>query len=282
MTLALFEAVRFFPIVWPFFRLLFILGTWVIRACINKLWWFWCFYRLIWFGWLWCYFRLWVFLTHFPAFVAGFFFIAWPWCFFRPLFCLAWAIDKLLVTLALFRLIWFGWLWCFFRLWSLPGLFAASFVEINNLHFIHIIFLISLQGLFMSSFLFFIKVSALFHVVITCLNIFPFLQYDGTCLRDRTPCNSFLIFQMSLQNRLYAVFFDGTSGVFAFRGFNLMTLHTLNAFWMKLSLSSFPPVNSQSVLKIFACLSLTFFYQWKTLNPHQWGRHKFFMIPSSS
>ena len=49
-------------------------------------------------------------------------------------------------------------------------------------------------------------------------------------LETGTPCNSFLIFHTSLQNRLYAVFFDGTSGIVAFRGFTLMALHTLSVF----------------------------------------------------
>ena len=49
-------------------------------------------------------------------------------------------------------------------------------------------------------------------------------------LETGIPCKSFLILRMSLQIRLYAVFFDGTSGLGDFRGFTLETLHTLSAF----------------------------------------------------
>ena len=49
-------------------------------------------------------------------------------------------------------------------------------------------------------------------------------------LETGTLCNSFLIFHMSLQNRLYPVFFDVTSDFGVFKGFTLKTLHTLSAF----------------------------------------------------
>ena len=81
---------------------------------------------------------------------------------------------------------------------------------------------------------------------------------------------------MSLQNRLYAVFLDETLSFGVFKGFTLKTFHTLNAFWIKLPLSSFPLVNSQSVLRNFCIFMSDVFYQWKTINPHQWSGHKFF------
>ena len=68
-------------------------------------------------------------------------------------------------------------------------------------------------------------------------------------LETGTPFNSFLILGMSLQNRLYSVFFDETSGLGAFHLEDLT--HTLSAFRMKMYLSPFPPVSSQSVLRKF-------------------------------
>ena len=56
------------------------------------------------------------------------------------------------------------------------------------------------------------------------------------------------------------LFFDGTSDFGVFRGFTLKTLYTLSAFWMKLSLSSFPPVNSQRVLRHFCMFISDIFY----------------------
>ena len=103
-------------------------------------------------------------------------------------------------------------------------------MEVNNLHFIYMIFLVTLQGLFMLFFLFFVKVFLLFYLLVAGLNFFPFLRYEYNCLRNRTHFNSFFVFRMSLQNRLYAVFFDGTSGFGVLKGFTLKTSHTLSAF----------------------------------------------------
>ena len=121
------------------------------------------------------------------------------------------------------------------------GFLVAPFVKVNNLHLIHMIFLISLQGLFVLSFLFFVKVPLLFHVLVAALAFFHFFDMIALALETGTPCYSFLIF------RMYAIFLDGTSVLCVFKGFK--TLHTLSAFWIKLSLSSFPSVNSQSVLR---------------------------------
>ena len=139
---------------------------------MKKFWWLWCFFRLIWFGWLWCFFSLWGLFNFFACFCSGLLSIAWPWYLFRTLSFLALVINKLWWPWCFFRLIWIVALWCFFRLWSLPGLPVTPFLEVNNLHFIHTIFLIYLQNLFMSSFLFFVKVSVHFHLLITGLNFF--------------------------------------------------------------------------------------------------------------
>ena len=98
-------------------------------------------------------------------------------------------------------------------------------------------------------------------------------------LETGTPSNSFLIFRMSLQNRLYAVFLDGTSNLGVFKVFTLKTFRTLGAFWQKLSLSSFPSVNSQSVLGKFWCMFIPdIFYQWKYLTYIGEMGISFFMI----
>ena len=95
-----------------------------------------------------------------------------------------------------------------------------------------------------------------------------------------TPFNSSFVSHITLQNRLYAVFFAGTSGLGVFKDFILKVLHTLSAFCIKLLLSSSTPlVNSQSVLsKAVVCVSgmlciskhLTFIGK---------GGHKFFHDP---
>ena len=102
------------------------------------------------------------------------------------------------------------------------------------------IFLIYLQCLFISLFLFFVKVFVLFIFFSLALTIFHSFDMIVLALETGTPCNSFLVFRMSLQKRLYTVFFDGTSDFGVFKGFTLKTLHTLSAFRMKLPLSSFP------------------------------------------
>ena len=102
-------------------------------------------------------------------------------------------------------------------------------------------------------------------------------------LETGTPCNSFLIVQMSLQNRFYAVFFDGTSSLGTVIAFTLNALHTLSAFWIKLSLSSFPPVNSQSVLiKYCVFISDILFINEKHSTHISEADISFFMIPSRS
>ena len=123
------------------------------------------------------------------------------------------------------------------------------------------IFLTSLQRLFMPLFLSFVKFFVFFHFLLTCFNLFPFLWYYCTCLGNWNTLQLFLVFRISPQNRLYDVFFDGTSGFGVFKGFYLKTLHTLSVFWMKLSLSSFTPVNSQRVLRNFCMFVI--FYLWK-------------------
>ena len=107
---------------------------------------------------------------------------------------------------------------------------VTPFVKVDNLHFIHMIFLVSVQRLFMSLLLFFVKVLVLFHLLFASLNLFPFLQYNYTCFGGRNTLQPFLVFLMSLQNKLYAVFFEGSSGLGVFKGFTLKTLHTLSAF----------------------------------------------------
>ena len=70
-------------------------------------------------------------------------------------------------------------------------LLVTHFVKVNNFNFISMIFLISMQALFMSLFLFFVKVSVLFHLLVAELNLFPFLRYDCTCLMDRNTLQLF-------------------------------------------------------------------------------------------
>ena len=57
----------------------------------------------------------------------------------------------------------------------LCGCLIVSFVQADNLHFVQMIFCISLQGLFIWLFLCFVKVPELFHYFVTNLKFFPFL-----------------------------------------------------------------------------------------------------------
>ena len=126
----------------------------------------------------------------------------------------------------------------------------TPFVKVNNFHFIHMIFLISLQCLFMSLFLFFVKVFV--HLLFAGFNLFSFLQYDFTCLGDRNSLQLFFGFSNVFAKQIVCcLLLDRTSDFGVFKDFTLKTLHTLSAFGMKLSLSSFPLVNSQSVLRNF-------------------------------
>ena len=110
------------------------------------------------------------------------------------------------------------------------------------------------------------KVLCIFFIFFSlALTFFHSFDMIALALETGTPWNSFLVFQISLQNRLYAVFFDGTLGFNVFKGFTLKTLGTLSSFWMKLSLSSFTPVNSKWVLRNF-CMFVIFYLMKKPIN----------------
>ena len=124
------------------------------------------------------------------------------------------------------------------------------------------IILIFLQSFFILLFLHFVKVSVLFHLLVTGFKFFPFLQYDSTC-----------------------VFFAGTSSLGVFKHFALKVLHTLSAFCIKLSLSSSTPlVNPQSVLsKAVVCILVSgILHICKHRNCISKGGHKFFHNPQGS
>ena len=55
---------------------------------------------------------------------------------------------------------------------------VTLFVKFNDLHYVRMIFLISLQCLFMSLFLSLLKFFLFFHFILTGFNLFPSLQYD--------------------------------------------------------------------------------------------------------
>ena len=63
----------------------------------------------------------------------------------------------------------------------------ASFAQANNLHFINMIFLVSLQILFTSLFLYIV------HLLFFSLNLLPFSRYDVTCLRNRSSLQPFFL-----------------------------------------------------------------------------------------
>ena len=65
------------------------------------------------------------------------------------------------------------------------------------IHFIHMIFLISLQCLFMSLFLFFVKLFILFRLLLAGFNLFHSFGMIALALETGTPFNSFLVFRVS-------------------------------------------------------------------------------------
>ena len=115
--------------------------------------------------------------------------------------------------------------------------------------------------------------------------IFPH-SFDMIALALETvePFNSSFVSRISLQKRLCAIFFGGTSSLGVFRDFTLKALHTLSAFCIKLSLSSSNPlVNSQSVLRKYLCLfTSNILYISKHLTCISKGNRKFFHNPQDS
>ena len=130
------------------------------------------------------------------------------------------------------------------------------------------VFLIFLQGLFISLFLHLLKVLVLFHSS----------DMIALALEAVAPFNSSFISRISLQKRLCAVFFGGTSTLDVFRDFTLKALHTLSTFCINLSLSSSNPlVNSQSILRKYLCLFTSdILYISKHLTCISKGGRKFF------
>ena len=138
------------------------------------------------------------------------------------------------------------------------------------------IFLVSLQVLFILLFLHFVNVFVLFHVLITCFNFFHSFQMMALALETVAPFNSSFISRISLQNKLYVVFFAGTSCLGVFKHFTLEFFNTVIAFCIKLSLSSSTPqINSQSVLSKAVFIN-------KNLARISKSGHKFFRNPQGS
>ena len=81
---------------------------------------------------------------------------------------------------------------------------------------------------------------------------------------------------------MLSFFMEHQSLVFTHFKCLLKTLHTLSAFWIMLSLSSFPLVNSQSVLRKLCMFISDIFYQWNHLTHISAADVSFFMIPSRS
>ena len=93
-------------------------------------------------------------------------------------------------------------------------------------------------------------------------------------LETGTPSNSFLIFRMSLQNRLYAVFLDGTSNLGVFKGFTLKTFLLTEVVFILFTFSKF----SERIRKILMHVYPWHFYQWKYLTYIGEMGISFFMI----
>ena len=132
-------------------------------------------------------------------------------------------------------------------------------------------FLISLQDLFMSSFLFSVKVSVLFIFLSLAVTFFHSSDMVALALKTGTPSNSFLIFRMSLQNRLYAIFLDGTSNLGVFKGFTLKTFLLTEVVFILFSFSK----SSERIRKILVHVYPWHFLSMKILNLHRWNGHKF-------
>ena len=94
--------------------------------------------------------------------------------------------------------------------------------------------LISLQILFISTFLCFIKTTALLHLLVFSFNLLPFRWCNMTCLRNCSILQLFLSLSHVFVKDIICWFLRGNT-----KREPLKVLHTLSAFWIKLSQSFF-------------------------------------------
>ena len=91
------------------------------------------------------------------------------------------------------------------------------------------IFVVSLQILFILLFLCLVKANVLLYLLLISFNFLLFLQYDSAYLEKNGTPQLLFTSDMSLMSlRLYAVFLGEPSSLSLVRDFTLLVLHTLS------------------------------------------------------